>query len=52
MDLFGSAKLTMNVDPDKHKYSGYCIGFDSRPEFLLPDGSMRRNVIIFGADMT
>ena len=33
--LFGPVKLTKNVDPDKHKYSGYSIG---------------KNVIIFGFD--
>ena len=27
--LFGSVKLTKNADPDKYKYSGYGIGFDS-----------------------
>ena len=27
------------------------IGFDSRSEFLLPDWTMGKNVIIFGADM-
>ena len=27
--LFGSVKLTENADPDKYKYSGYGIGFDS-----------------------
>ena len=27
------------------------MGFDSRSEFLLSDGSMGKNVIIFGADM-
>ena len=41
----------MNADPDKYKYSGYCTGFNSRSEFLFTDGSMRRNVIIFRADM-
>ena len=46
--LFGSVKLTKNTHPDKYKYSG--IGFYSRPEFPLPDGSMGR--IIFGADMS
>ena len=50
--LFGGVKLTKNDDPDKCKYSGYDIGFDSRSYFSLPDGSMRRNVIIFGADMS
>ena len=28
--LFGSVKLIKNADPDKHKYSGCSIGFDSR----------------------
>ena len=31
--------------------NGYGIGFDSRSEFSLPDGTMGKNVIIFGADM-
>ena len=50
--LFGSVKLTKNVDPDKYKYSGYSIGFDSRSEFLFTDGSMGKNVIIFGTEMS
>ena len=49
--LFGSVKLTKNADPDKYKYSGYNIGFNSRSKFLFVDGSMERNVIIFGANM-
>ena len=27
--LFESLELTKNTDPDKYKYSGYSIGFDS-----------------------
>ena len=27
--LFGTVKLTKNVDPDKYRYSGYDIGFDT-----------------------
>ena len=50
--LFGSLKLTKNADPDKYKHSSYSIGFISRSEFSLLDGSVRRNVIIFGADMS
>ena len=50
--MFGSVKLTKNGDPDKYKYSGYAIGFDSRSEFSFPDGSMGKIVIIFGADMS
>ena len=45
-------KLTKNADPDKYKYSGYSVGVDSRLEFSFADGSMRKNVIIFGADMS
>ena len=40
--------LAKNADPDKDVYSGYGIGFDSRSEFSLPDGSMGKNLIIFG----
>ena len=50
--LFGFVKLTKNADPDKYKYNGYDIGFDSRSECLFVDESMGRNVIIFGADMS
>ena len=50
--LFGSVKLTKNADPDIYKYSGYSIGFDSCSEFLFTNGSIGRNVIIFGADMS
>ena len=49
--LFGSAKLTRNADLHKYRYSGYGIGFDSRSEISLPESNMRKNVIIFGADM-
>ena len=47
--LFGSVKLTKNSDLGKCKYNGYGIGFDSRSEFSFIDGSMGKNVIIFGA---
>ena len=50
--LFGFVKLTKNADPDKYKYAGYSIGFDSRSEFLFTDGNYGKNVIIFGADMS
>ena len=49
--LFGSVKVTKNADLDKYKYSGYGTGFDFRSEVSFTDGSMRKNVIIFGADM-
>ena len=49
--LFGSIKLTKNADLDHYKY-GCGIGFDSRSEFVLTDGSMGKTVNIFGADMS
>ena len=52
MAFFRSVKLTKNADLNKYKYRGYTIGFDSRSKFSLPDGSMGKNVIIFGVDMS
>ena len=48
--LFEAVKVTKNVDPDKYKYSGYCIEFDSCSQFSWSDGSDGKNVIIFGVD--
>ena len=50
--LFGGVKLAKNAYLDKHVYSGYGIGFDSRPECLLPNGRVGKNVIISGIDMS
>ena len=50
--LFRSVKLTENADLDKYKYSGYGIGFDSCSKFSSTDGSVGKNVIIFGGDMS
>ena len=50
--LFGAAKLAKNADPDKYVYTVCGIGFDSRSEFSLPDGSVGKNDIIFGNDMS
>ena len=50
--LLGSVKVTKNADPDKYKQSSYGIGFDSRSECLFIDGTIRKNVIIFGSDMS
>ena len=50
--LFEAVTLTINADPDKYKYSDYSIGFASRSNFSFTDGSMGKNVIIFGADMS
>ena len=49
--LCGSVNLTKNADPDKYKYSGYNIRFDYRLDFSFTGGSMRKKVIIFGADI-
>ena len=50
--LFGAVKLTKNADPDKYKYSGFCIRFDACGSFSLSNGSgFSKNVIIFRADM-
>ena len=50
--LFGAVTLTKNVDIEKHKYSGYGIGFDRRSSFAFPSGGFGQNVLIFGADMS
>ena len=50
--ILHSVKLTKNADPDKYKYSGYSIGFDSRSEFSFTDRGMRKNIIVFGVDMS
>ena len=49
---FGSVKINKNANLDKYIYSGYGIGFDSPSEYSLPDGTIGKNVIIFGADMS
>ena len=49
--LFGSVKLAKNADLDKYIYSGYGIGFDSRSELSISDGSVGKNVITFGFDI-
>ena len=50
--LLEGVKLGKNTHPDKYVYHGYDFGFDSRSKFSLPDGSMGKNVIIFGVVMS
>ena len=50
--LFGSIKVTTNADQDKYKYSGCGKGFDSCSKCSLTDGSMEKNVAIFGSDVS
>ena len=45
-------RVTKNTDPGKYKYTGYDIGFDSSGEYSSPDGSVGKNVIGFGVDMS
>ena len=44
--------MTKNADTDKYKYQGHGIGFDLSGTFSHPDGGNRKNVVIFGVDMT
>ena len=44
--------MAKNIDLDKYASSGYSIEFGLRPEFSLSDGSVGKNVIIFGVDMS
>ena len=41
-----------NADPDKYLYSDYGIGFDTREQYSLPDGSVSKKCIIFGVYMS
>ena len=50
--MFGTVRLTKNVDIDKYQYSGYKIGFDKRSSFSFPNGGFSQNVILFGVDMS
>ena len=50
--LFGAVKLTKNTDINKYRYSGCGFGLDGRGFFWHLDGGTRKNVIIFGADMS
>ena len=47
--LFGAVNLSRNADIDKHKYSGYDIGFDLGEIFLFTNGKLTRNLIISAA---
>ena len=49
--LFGTVKLTINIDIDQYKYFGYGIGFDKRGKSSVGNRS-GRDFIIFGVDMS
>ena len=50
--LFGYVKLTKKADPDKCKYSVYCIGSVSCSKFSFTDETMGKKIIIFGVDVS
>ena len=50
--LFRGVKLIKNADLYKYSYSRYGIGRDARVEFSLLEGSIGKNVIIFGVDIS
>ena len=50
--MLGGVSLTRYADIDKHKCSGYGIGFDRHGFFSHPSGGIGRNLIIFGVDMS
>ena len=50
--MFRLVKLTKNADPNKYKYSSCGIVFDSRSELSLTDGTIDKDVIIFGVGMS
>ena len=50
--MFGTVKLTKNVNNSHYGYSGYGICFDSGGKFSIDNITDGRNVIIFGADMS
>ena len=50
--LIWRVKLAKNANPDKYVYTSYAIGFTLLSEFSLPVGSVVKNVIILGADLS
>ena len=50
--LFGTAKITKNVDTRKYQYSGYGISFNSGGSFSFGNNLNAKNVIIFGCEMS
>ena len=47
----GGVRLAKKADRDKYVYSVYSIGFNSLTEYSLSDGSVGKNIIIFGDDL-
>ena len=49
--LFGAVTFTKNANIEKHGYSGFGTGFDTRSSFTFPGVGFGQNVLIFGVDM-
>ena len=43
--------MTININIDKHEFSGYGTGFDRKGKFSVGNG-FGRNYIIFGVDLS
>ena len=50
--LLDILKLAKTACSHKYLFSGYGTRFDSGSEFSLPNGSVGKNVIIFGVGMS
>ena len=50
--LFGAVSWTKNADINNYNYLRYGIGFNRHGFYSHPSGGTRRNVIIFGVDIS
>ena len=48
--MFWAVKLAETDDPEKYGHSGYGEGVDVRSQFSWSNGSLFKNVVIFGVD--
>ena len=48
--MFWAVKLTENGNPDKYGHNGYGIGVGVCSQFSWSNGSLFKNVVIFGID--
>ena len=51
MNFIGHCLVKNNISIPRYRI-WFGIGFDSRSEFSLPDSSIKKNVIVFGADIS
>ena len=50
--MLGAVTLIKDIDIDDYRYSYYGIGFDKKKELFTFGNGFRRNVVIFGVDMS